>query len=83
MADQIPTPTNTAWSLKDLKGTAADLIEEVQAAAFVPEKAKADILDVLGKADPAVKLWRVDAHFQSFSDQRGPYYSSGFTIRAL
>lgn len=81
MAETIPT--NTPWSLRDLKGTAADLVEQVQAAAFVPAEDKAAIVARILKADPAVKFWKLDAHFQVFDDQRGAYYSEGAVLRAL
>lgn len=87
MAEPTPTPQppseNKPWSLRDLKGTAAELIEEVQAAAFVPDEDKAAIIAKLKKADPKVKFWRVDVHLQCFSDQRGPNYIEGSHIRAL
>lgn len=71
------------WSLREIKDTRENLIESVKGAAFVPETAKAMLVETIEKEFPNSRLLRLDAHVHVSEQKERKVLSVAITIADL
>ena len=75
--------TATSWSLRELKGTREELMDQIQAAAFVPDTAKAMLVKMVEDFPQPHRLLRVDCHAFITDVGKGPLQVGGWTVSVL
>jgi len=78
-----PAKTATSWSLREVKGMRDDVMEQIQAAEFVPDTSKAMLVKMVEEFPQSSKLLRVDCHAFMEISASGPMQVGGWTISAL
>ena len=75
--------TASSWALRELKGTREELMDQITAAAFVPDPAKAMLVKMVEDFPQPHRLLRVDCHAFITDAGKGPLQVGGWTISAL
>lgn len=78
-----PLAQGNSWKLAELKGTRDDVVEQVQAAAFVPDACKAMLVEAVTAFDHSEKLIRLDAHVRCVKTPRGDTHIGTWSITGL
>jgi hypothetical protein len=78
-----PIPQTRDWSLRDLKDTRAGMIEQVQAAAFVPDQCKAMLVEAIELFDPKANLLRLNCHAHVGGKDKRPSLEYIISLTAL